>query len=226
MRTFMTRQSRPEHQASFKPATRKAVAGSGPVAATGPGHDFGAVPVHARAPTTIQPKLAINAPRDPYEQEADRVAGEVMRMPDSGADGTAGVRRDPEATKPQRQCPECEGKGGSETEEIDGHVESEIRSLRGGSPLPETERAFFEPRFGHDFTAVRVHTDSRAARLAKSVNAHAFALGRDIVFGSGRYSPGTAEGRHLLAHELTHVVQQERVQPHIQRLTITQHSFH
>lgn len=77
-----------------------------------------------------------------------------------------------------------------------------------GQPLPASERAFFEPRFGHDFSRVRVHTDGGADSAAQSVGARAFAVGRDLVFARGQFTPGTSEGRTLLAHELTHVVQQ------------------
>lgn len=79
-----------------------------------------------------------------------------------------------------------------------------------GQPLDGGTRAFMEPRFGHDFSGVRVHTDERAAQSARAVNALAYAVGRDIVFGSGQYQPGTMGGKSLLAHELTHVVQQHR----------------
>jgi hypothetical protein len=77
-----------------------------------------------------------------------------------------------------------------------------------GQPLDPTTRAFMEPRFGHDFSRVRVHTDARAARSADAVNALAYTVGRDVAFGAGRYTPHTNEGRKLLAHELTHVRQQ------------------
>jgi hypothetical protein len=77
-----------------------------------------------------------------------------------------------------------------------------------GQPLDAATRAFMEPRFGHDFGQVRVHTDARAAESARAVNASAYTVGRDIVFASGHFAPGTQAGRHLLAHELTHVVQQ------------------
>jgi hypothetical protein len=84
-----------------------------------------------------------------------------------------------------------------------------IHSRRGaGSPLPGRERAFFEPRFGGSFAHVRVHADSESAWLARELNARAFTVGRDVFFASGEYRPGTIDGRHLLAHELTHVVQQ------------------
>src|SRR5205085_3153068 len=74
----------------------------------------------------------------------------------------------------------------------------------------ETTRTFMEPRFGHDFSRVRVHADGRAAESARSVNALAYTVGEDLVFGAGQYAPGTSAGKRLLAHELSHVVQQEQ----------------
>lgn len=92
---------------------------------------------------------------------------------------------------------------------VDDNVESRIRNLRGrGRPLSGTEKTFFESRFGRDFGRVRLHTDGQSMDLAKRVNAKAFAVGENIVFGRGYYQPGTRDGRELLAHELTHVVQQ------------------
>lgn len=83
------------------------------------------------------------------------------------------------------------------------------RSREGGEPLPQPVRDFFEPRFGHDFSRVRIYADGRAANAASALNAHAFTVGQSIVFGQGEYAPETAQGNKLLAHELTHVVQQE-----------------
>ena len=80
--------------------------------------------------------------------------------------------------------------------------------LSPGQPLDEATRAYFEPRLGHDFSQVRVHADGNAAASARMLHASAYTAGLDLVFGAGRYRPGTAEGRRLLAHELTHVVQQ------------------
>ncbi len=77
-----------------------------------------------------------------------------------------------------------------------------------GQPLDASARAFMEPRFGHDFSQVRVHTDVQAAESARAVNAVAYAVGRNVVFGAGQYNPATTAGRWILAHELTHVVQQ------------------
>lgn len=80
--------------------------------------------------------------------------------------------------------------------------------LSPGRPLASTTRAFMEPRFGHDFSQVRVHTDAQAARSAQAVDALAYTVGNDIAFAEDRYAPGAAHGRHLIAHELTHVIQQ------------------
>jgi hypothetical protein len=83
-----------------------------------------------------------------------------------------------------------------------------------GQPLDAAGRAFFEPRFGHDFSKVRVHTDTRAAESARAVSALAYTVGRDVVFDAGLYAPECPEGRKLLAHELAHVVQQSSASPY------------
>jgi hypothetical protein len=102
------------------------------------------------------------------------------------------------------------------------NLESRIQSLGSGKPMPESVRSYFEPRFGHDFGDVRVHTDARAAESARAVNAKAFTFGKDIVFEDREYAPETERGRELLAHELTHVIQQEDMlrgqSPAIQRV--------
>lgn len=97
-----------------------------------------------------------------------------------------------------------EGRG--ESPEIPSVVHEVLRSP--GQPLDAPTRAFMEPRFGHDFSDVKVHTDATAAESARAVNALAYTVGRDVVFGSGEYKPGTTDGQSLLLHELTHVVQQ------------------
>ncbi|HBB31135.1 MAG TPA: hypothetical protein DDZ80_08865 [Cyanobacteria bacterium UBA8803] len=102
-------------------------------------------------------------------------------------------------------------------------------SRGGGNPLSGTVRSFMESRFGRDLSVVRIHTDRYAVRMAKALNAEAFASGRDVYFGEGRYSPSTTTGKRLLAHELTHTIQQsgnwstgqeETVHPYIQRFTL------
>lgn len=90
--------------------------------------------------------------------------------------------------------------------EVPQTVNEALRSP--GQPLDAQTRAFMEPRFGQDFSRVRVHSDAGAAESARSVNAHAYTVGRDVVFGPGHYAPHSSEGRGLIAHELTHVVQQ------------------
>lgn len=105
--------------------------------------------------------------------------------------------------------------------ELAPSVENGIKSIRGGGqPLTESSRAFFEPRFGKDFSSIRVHTDPRASDLSKSTNAKAFTLGRDVVFGAGQYAPESTEGKRLIAHELTHVAQQEKSNKVLQRKPI------
>lgn len=154
--------------------------------------------------SATQPKLAIGQVDSPLEQQADRMAEQVMRKESDASLAAA----------PSHVSPTTQAAAG----EIDGRVASEIRSLSGGgAPLPEPSRAFFESRLGHDFATVRIHSDDRSARLARSVDARAFTLGRDIVFGAGEYSPRTGEGARLLAHELTHVAQQRNSQAILQR---------
>jgi hypothetical protein len=111
------------------------------------------------------------------------------------------------------ECAECRKKrlqrkatGHTGPETVPPIVHEVLRSL--GQPLDAKTRAFMEPRFGHDFSQVRVHTNARAAESVRAVNALAYTVGRDVVFGAGQYAPGTSEGRRLMAHELTHVVQQ------------------
>lgn len=184
-----------------------------------------------------QAQLTIGAPNDKYEQEADRVAEQVMRMPDQQL-ATASNRIQPvNKTLPniQRMCPECEiepctnpviQRKPEEKErekevmiqtkaspgynpQVPTKISNSIQGLKGGGqPLSNTTRSFFEPRFGTDLSGVRVHKDTLAADLSKSINAKAFTLDRDVVFGEGQYVPESIEGKKLIAHELTHVVQQ------------------
>lgn len=203
---------------------------------------------------TLQAKFRIGQPNDKYEQEADRVAGQVMRIPEPQ------IQRQPEEeekeelqTKPlaeqlsplvqrqvepeeeeeeepiqtiglaeqitpfgQRQVEEEEEEEPLQTNQTSGAtpwrsrgLEARLHSLRGsGQSLPESVRAFFEPRFGYDLSQVRVHTNAQAADSARAVNARAFTVGRDVIFSSGQYAPHTTKGKQLLAHELTHTIQQ------------------
>lgn len=198
----------------------------------------------------IQAKLTIGQAGDTYEQEADRVADQVMRMPHPEvqrqtpeeeeekiqASPLAGTitpiiqRQQPQEEEEslqakfiapksnimQKQSLEEEQDQPLQAKEVsdasrmmDTTLESNINSLRGGGqPLPDPVRDYFEPRFGYDFSQVRVHTDSKAAETAQSVNARAYTLGNDLVFNQGAYEPDNSDGKKLLAHELTHVIQQ------------------
>nr|CBH39167.1 hypothetical membrane protein [uncultured archaeon] len=191
-----------------------------------------------RVAAGIQAKLAVGQPGDIYEQEADRVAEQVMRIPEPQVQRQAEEEEKKEEeeeeeliqTKPlaeqitqlvQMQVEEEEEKKKEEEEvlqtkeapaqtpDVTPNLEARISAMRGdGQPLSESVRAYFEPRFGYDFSQVRVHTDARAAESARVVNARAFTIGRNVTFGSGEYQPETAKSRRLLAHELTHVLQQ------------------
>lgn len=178
-----------------------------------------------RSPATT--RLSISNPGDAHEREADNVADIVMRMAEPRAPETPRASTTLSGPVVQRKCTSCEEEHAhgkvqlasvspiqrkettAAAPQVTPDVSANIRSLKGGgSPLPAPTRAFFEPRFGADFSHVRVHTDTHAATTASSINAKAFTVGHDIAFGSGQYSPHSGEGQHLLAHELTHVVQQ------------------
>lgn len=264
--------------------------------------NFGAVPLFSASPMRIQPKLKINAPGDKYEQEADRVAEQVMRAPDPEARPKSAsgkqiqqkplaeqisplIQRMPEPmeeeeddllqTKPlpglQRKCAKCEAEEqeaiqrkslasqitpivqrmpesiedeeedllqtkslpdlqrkcakceeeeekhtvqtktiGSKPQTASSSLSSRIQSTRGrGQAMDVATHSFMSGRFGTDFSSVRIHTDSAAAQMNREINAQAFTVGKDIYFNSGKYRPNSGEGKRLLAHELTHVVQQE-----------------
>jgi hypothetical protein len=168
-------------------------------------------PGHFRPTPFLQTKLTVNRPGDRYEQEADRVAERVMRM-------TIPAKADTQTPQLQRACPRCpkeeekivrrQAESGG-TPNVTPELESRLQSLRGGGqPLPPSVRNFFEPRFGQDFSQVRIYTDIKAANLATTLQAIAFTRGRHIVFNRGIFSPNTSTGKRILAHELTHVVQQ------------------
>ena len=153
--------------------------------------------------------LRIGPADDPLEHEADAVAERVMRMPDP----EVSVR--PAFPQLSRKCAACEEEeklqkkpvgptaGATQAPAI---VHEVLRSP--GAPLDAPTRDFMEPRFGRDFGDVRVHADARAAESARALEALAYTVGRNVVFAAGHYAPQSAAGRQLLAHELSHVVQQ------------------
>jgi Domain of unknown function (DUF4157)/HNH/ENDO VII superfamily nuclease with conserved GHE residues len=181
------------------------------------GHDFSRIRIHPPAPAGIQPKLRMSTPNDRYEQEADRVAHKVMPVP------APSLQRQPELDRDEEQL---------QTETLAGLIppfvqrgamlrsnapaspssssfEKRLNSRKGGgSPLPPSVRRDMEPRFGADFGGVRIHTDDEAARMSQELNAHAFTHGSAIYFNSGRFDAGSRAGMMLLAHELTHTIQQ------------------
>ena len=149
-------------------------------------------------------KLALGAPHDVFEQEADRVAGDVLRSP-------AGLAP-PAAPRIQRlPTSGVAGQGQAAPASVDAVLAS------AGAPLAPSLRNDMQRRFGHAFSEVRVHADSAAAASAREVRAEAYTVGSHIVFGAGRFAPATQDGRRLLAHELTHVVQQGGAQAQLQR---------
>jgi len=173
----------------------------------------------------IQASLKVGAANDSYEQEADRVADQVSNTSDSEL--LTKQRPTPAAMGIQRMCPGCEeelqqkgaaiqkhqghssGYSGAGALQADDEVEQGIRGLNSsGQVMAEQSRAFFEPRFGRDFSQVKVHTGADADRLTTALNARAFTYGNHIVFANGEYQPDTGAGKHLMGHELTHVVQQ------------------
>jgi hypothetical protein len=152
-------------------------------------------------PEMIQTKLQISTPGDQHEQEADRVAEQVMRMPESDYGRVGETKERPSALLSRLSSPR-----GSHSQIVPPIVHDVLSSP--GQQLDASTRAFMEPRFGGDFAPVRVHTDRRAAESASSVYARAYTVGEHIVFGSGEYEPKSSVGRQLIAHELAHVLQQ------------------
>jgi hypothetical protein len=193
------------------------------------GHDFGRIPIHP------QKKIAIGQPEDEYEREADRVAEIVLRKPEQrphlGHEDVYFFHRGPGREIVQRlaahESPALEDATVAEEEEEE-KAQTAVQTLRsqphqsgtaglsalqlqrsqGGSPLQPGLGQFMETRFGVDFSRVRIHDDSNAAVLSRSLQARAFTYGDDIYFGQGEYQPETHEGKRVLAHELTHVIQQ------------------
>ena len=160
----------------------------------------------------LQASLKIGQPDDVYEQEADRVAQQVMRMPEplvqkkcrcsSGGQTCAKCAEEKEKLHIQRTA-------GASAVPDSSVPDNFMSSLGVGQPLDKATRDYFEPRFGMDFSQIRVHTGSKAEASASSINAHAYTLGNNVVFGRGRYQPQTIQGKRLLAHELTHTMQQQ-----------------
>ncbi|MEN1783512.1 MAG: DUF4157 domain-containing protein [Bacteroidota bacterium] len=179
--------------------------------------DFGGSRTHyaaLAAMPVIQPKLRVNPPNDRYEKEADAVAQQVVNT-----GGTEKIQSLPSISRvrpqAQRKCHRCEeedqvlqrkGEGGYTANKS---VSNGIQQALGGGEVMDTHTSTtMSSRFGTSFDHVRVHTGAKAAQMSEAVNAKAFTVGNDIFFNSGTYQPHTREGQRLLAHELTHVIQQ------------------
>ncbi len=172
----------------------------------------------------LQAKLTVGPANDPFEQEADRVADALASVPVGAGSGagddtgnSAGDHAAPvagsEQSAPLRRSgsgPSGSGPAPGAGQPIQPELARGVESMRGGggaAMAPEV-RAHFEAHLGADFSGVRIHTDAGAANIARSLNARAFAVGNDVAFSAGAYAPGTRDGRALIAHELTHVLQQ------------------
>ncbi len=172
----------------------------------------------------IQPKLVVGPVDDPFEREADQMAERVIqRSPGPLGLSRVGAPAIQRCDEINDDCEACRGipvgviqpealptsSVGPAGATASPHVEAGIqRSQGGGQPLSEPVRGAMESSFGTDFHLVRVHSDGESDRLNRSLSARAFTAGRDIFFRHGEYRPGSRAGQRLLAHELTHVVQQ------------------
>ncbi len=147
----------------------------------------------------LQAKLRIGQPGDIYEQEADRMAEQVVASQDKGQ---------ALSSRYEEKVLQSKTKNASDSEDTSVH-DNFLKDLGYGQSLDKVSCAFFESHFDRDLSMVRVHTDARAADAARTVNARAFTVGKDVVFGDGEYALHNAQWQRLLAHELTHVIQQD-----------------
>lgn len=168
--------------------------------------------INSFSPLSIQPKLTIGSQNDSYEMEADSMADKVMRLPENNfvQRKCASCENEEENIQRKSITPFIQTKSASENQTSD-QLASSINTTRGsGSSLDHQTKSFMESRFGNDFSSVNIHTGSDAVQMNRELNAQAFTTGTDIYFNEGKYQPHTDSGKHLLAHELTHVVQQKQ----------------
>jgi len=182
--------------------------------------------VSVESPMQVQAASALNvsSPNDPAEREATSVASSVMRMAEPmpardiatagggtlhravSATAVPSVAATSSATPASSMARSSPSSSASAAAPGISHQISQ--SLSGGAPLPDTVRGFMEPRFNASFGHVRIHTGEQAAQMSDGVSARAFTVGNHIYFGAGQYQPSSSQGKELIAHELTHVVQQ------------------
>jgi len=179
----------------------------------------------------FQPKLTINQPGDKYEQQADAMAERVVRQSSGQTRASiSGITQSLTSGVLARQCAECEKKGSVQRKAMPEEETLQTKPLMratqngytatpqlatqlsrtkgGGSSLPQPTLSSMNQAFGTDFSSVRIHTGSQAQEMSRGIQAKAFTHGSDIYFNKGRYNPQSTEGKRLLGHELTHVVQQ------------------
>jgi hypothetical protein len=162
------------------------------------------VAVRELSPVRVQTQMRVSAPADPAEQEATAVGRTIMRMPAPDEAHAA-----PPISQTSAGVAQREAASGAGPRRADPQVVEKLRSSSSsGAPLPHDMRTFMEPRFKADFSGVRIHTDQHAAALAAQLGARAFTIGRDIYFAKGEFRPDRPEGWELVAHELTHTLQQ------------------
>lgn len=187
------------------------------------GQDSSRISMHPPAAGAIQTKLALNQPGDIYEQEADRVSEQVMNMSapqlqrtyPCGGECPKGQTEQP-SRKDERLPTKLIGSSGLRETAVPPIVHEVLHSP--GQPLDPAVRVFMEPRFGHDFSKLRVHLDAKAAESAQALGAAAYTAGNDIVFRAGEFNPQTSDGRRLIAHELAHVVQEGKGSRNVQHI--------
>ncbi len=198
--------------------------------------DFARLPVFAGVSSAVLPtisgrvqrKLMVGAATDPLERDADRIADAVMRAPAAPHGNSCGCRGE---TGPGGECKTCRTRKSaagnnriqrSATGQAPTMVPRAVHNVLGsaGRPLDPVARAFMEPRFQRGLGDVRIHDDTSAASSAALVGARAYTVGRHVVFGAGEYGLASNAGRRLLAHELAHVVQQERGEPGLMRTAL------
>lgn len=180
-------------------------------------YDFSQVPIHPNVRVKIQPKLRVAQPNDKYEQEADLVAEQVIRtpasQPSSPIDGSSSPENNgnPHSRTIQRAAGLGEYKTAGDviTPEVTSAIGNSIHSMQGGGqPLDIATKNLMSKTIGADFSAVRIHTDNEAIEKSNAINARAFTQNNHVFFNKNQYDPNGSKGRELLAHELTHTVQQ------------------
>ena len=164
----------------------------------------GPVVVREVSPVRVQTQMRVSSPNDPAEQEASAVGKAIMRMPDPADEARVSP---PAVTHRDTGAAQRDAAAGGKVADP-SIVEALGAHSSSGAPLPDEMREFMQPRFRADFRNVRIHTDDHAGRLAAQLGARAFTIGRDIYFGRGQFQPDRPEGWELVAHELTHTIQQ------------------